>query len=160
MPRTLNDFSMQKVFPPSGKYHVSVTGIEKGKSAKKQTPQITVTFSDGEIEFDDNLFVTLKTIPRLALFAKRVCGMDKKTVLPDDDEQAATIIAKHIMANSVGKKCIVMIEESEEQYIAESGLDIGKTKTIKKRRVAYNGYYRDEAAPDHNGANGEDNLPF
>jgi hypothetical protein len=140
MPRTVNDFSMNRVFPPAGKYSVEIIGIEKGKSKKKGTPQITLIFSDGESEFDDNLFVTEKTIPRLCLVAKRVCLMDEKTILPDSDIDAANLVAKFIMENALGKKCIVKIEETEEQYMAENGPDIGRTKTIKKRRVAYNGY--------------------
>ena len=140
MPRTVNDFSMNRVFPPAGKYSVEIIGIEKGKSKKKLTPQITLIFSDGESEFDDNLFVTEKTIRRLCLVAKRVCLMDEKTELPDKNIDAANMVAKFIMENALGKKCIVKIEETEEQYIAENGPDIGTRRTIKKRRVAYNGY--------------------
>jgi hypothetical protein len=164
MPRTVNDFSMQRTFPPAGWYSVEIIGVEKGLSAKKKTPQITLIFSDGESEFDDNLFVTEKTIPRLCLVAKRVCGMDEKTVLPDSDIEAANTVAKYICEHANGKKCRVRIEENEEKYMVESGPDIGQTKSIKKRRVAYNGYERyvenhvDTGAPVT--GHGEPPLPF
>lgn len=162
MPRTLNDFQMQSVFPPVGKYQVSIISVEKGKSATKQTPQITLTFDDGENIYSDNLFVTPKTIPRLALVAKRVCLMDEKTVLPDDDMEAANIIAKFIMQNALHKQCIVKIEENEESFIPTSGPDVGKTKTIKKRRVAYNGYERftGEPLPQSTTTPQQDDMPF
>ena len=159
MSRTVSDFSMQRVFPPAGKYSVKIVSVEKGFSAKKKTPQITLVFSDGENEFDDHLFVTEKTIPRLCLVAKRVCLMDEKTILPDKDIDAANAVAKYIMENANGKCCVVRIEETEEQFIAESGPDIGQKKIVKKRRVAYNGYekYSDELPPrNEDGAE----LPF
>jgi hypothetical protein len=140
MPRTLNDFSMQRVFPAPAKYPVNIISVEKGFSKNKRTPQITLVFSDGENEFDDQLFVTEKTIPRLCLVAKRVCLMDEKTELPDVDIDAANMVARFIMSNALGKKCIVRIEENEETIIIDNGPNIGQKKTIKRRRVAYNGY--------------------
>jgi hypothetical protein len=156
MPRTLNDFSMQRAFPPAGKYSVNIVSVEKGLSLKKKTPQITLGFSDGENEFDDQLFVTEKTIPRLCLVAKRVCLMDEKTTLPDSDIDAANMIARHIMDNALGKKCVVKIEENEEIIMVERGPDAGTKKTIKRRRVAYNGY---EKYTEPRQA-GEDEMPF
>jgi hypothetical protein len=69
--------------------------------------------------------------------------MDKKTILPDKDIDAANTVAKYIMENANGKNCVVRIEETEESFIAESGPDIGQKKTVKKRRVAYNGYEKE-----------------
>ena len=159
---------MQCEFPQPGKYPVSIISIEKGFSSVKKTPQITVWFSDGENEFNDNLFVTEKAIPRLALFAKRVCLMDEKTMLPDDDKECKLVIARHIMENSVGKKCIVTIEENIEQYIVEKGPDVGQTKNIKKRRVAFRGFDRmpiytpgeDKGEHAPNVEEPKDGLPF
>ena len=163
MARTLNDFGMQRIFPPPAKYPVTVIGVEKGISQKKKTPQITLIFSDGENEFDDQLYVTEKTIPRLALVAKRVCGMDEKTELPDSDIDAANFLASEIMQTVKGKDCIVRIEETEEIIIPETGPDAGRKKTIKRRRVAFNGYERYvEQAPDRPqpGTDASDDLPF
>jgi hypothetical protein len=155
MPRTLNDFSMQRVFPAAGRYQVNIISIEKGVSKQKKTPQITLVFSDGENEFDDQIYVTEKTIPRLCLVAKRVCLMDEKTQLPDVDIDAANMVAKYIMSNALGKKCIVKIEENEETIIIDNGPNIGQKKTIKRRRVAYNGYER-YVEPQA----GSDDMPF
>jgi hypothetical protein len=165
MPRTLNDFSMQRSFPAPGKYAVNVIGVEKGLSKKKRTPQITLIFSDGENEFDDQLFMTEKTLPRLCIVARRVCLMDEKTVLPDIDIDAANMVAKFIMENAVGKNCVVKIEENEETIIIEKGPDIGQKKTIKRRRVAYNGYERyvekqQETPTTPNSKPPDDDLPF
>lgn len=159
---------MQCEFPPVGKYPVLITSIEKGFSNVRKTPQITVWFSDGISEFNDNLYVTEKAIPRLALFAKRVCLMDEKTQLPDEDKECKLVIARYIMENSVGKKCVVTIEENEETYIPTSGPDIGVPKKIKKRRVAFRGYDRYiENEPGQNinepklqSNNNNDDLPF
>jgi hypothetical protein len=155
MSRTVSDFGMQRIFPPAGRYPVSITGIEKGFSQKKKTPQITLVFSDGEVEFDDNLFVTEKTIPRLCLVARRVCGMPDTTAVPDADIDAANFVAKYIMDNALGKKCIVKIDETEETILVEKGPDAGRKKTIKRRRVAYSGY---EKYTERNP--GEDEMPF
>ena len=104
MSRTVNDFSMKRSFPPAGKYSVKIVSVEKGFSAKKKTPQITLVFSDGENEFDDHLFVTEKTIPRLCLVAKRVCLMDEKTILPDKDIDAANLPVVQIRLHGKWRK--------------------------------------------------------
>lgn len=142
MARTVNDFSMQRDFPPPGKYQVSVISAEKGFSSQKKTPQLTLVFSDGESEFDDNLYVTEKTVSRLAMVAKRVCGMDDKFSLPDGNLDAAKVLANYIFENVKGKRCIVKIEENEEFYVVESGPEAGRSKSKMKRRVAFNGYER------------------
>ncbi len=165
MSRTLNDFNMQCVFPPPAKYRVSVLTVEKGVSSQKKTPQITVWFTDGENEFNDNLFVTEKAIPRLALFAKRVCLMDEKTALPDSDKECMVVIAKYIMENSIGKKCIVTIEENEESFVITQGPEVGQTRKGKKRRVAFRGFDRwieQEPGQDLNEPlpQGQSDLPF
>jgi hypothetical protein len=152
-------------FPQEGKYLVQIIGVEKGVSSKKKTPQINLVFTTGEDCFDDNLFVTPKTLSRLCLVAKRVCKMNRTTVLPDDDNEASIFVAKFIMANALHKQCYVTIESNQETYVVEQGPDIGQTKTINKRRVAFKGY--DEYVerqpgeePKHEQKSPEDDLPF
>lgn len=145
--------------PPKGKYNCVVIGIDKGLSQQKKTPYIEPTLSTGEEDFTDQLYVTEKTIGRLCLFAKRVCGMPDDFSLSDDDKSAVNEIAKFIMENAIGKNCIVTIEENEEKFIPKTGPDIGRTITKMRRRVGFNGY----AKPSEHGtiktATDED-LPF
>ena len=126
--------------PPKGKYVCTVLNVVAGKSAQKKTPQIEVTFSNGEYEFPDQFYITNKTLGRLCLFAMRVCGMSRTEPLPDDNLEAAKYVANFIMKNAIDKKCVVTIEEREEKYMPATGPDAGRMKSIMRRRVPMNGY--------------------
>lgn len=142
MPRTANDikFGGGYNFPPIGKYPCTVVSVLNDVSAQKKTPFIDVTFSTGDYEFPDQLYVTDKTLGRLCMFATRVCGMPRETRLPDADTEAVKFLANYIMQNAIGKRAIVIVEENEEKYMPTSGPDAGRTLTKKRKRVAFRGY--------------------
>lgn len=141
MSRTAGDVPIGGgTMPPKGKYVCTVLNTVSGRSAKKKTPQIEITLSNGEYEFADQLYVTDKTLPRLCLFAIRVCGMSRTEPLPDDNLEAAQQVAKFIMANALDKKCIVTVDENDEKFMPEKGPDAGRVITIKRRKVPMNGY--------------------
>jgi len=126
--------------PEVGRHNCEIISTKFIESKEKKTPGIEITMTNGITKFTDTIYVTAKTINRLSLFAKRVCEMDENTTIPDDDLQAANFIGNFIMHNGAGKKCIVTIAEYEEKFIPTYGPDMGRTKTIKKRKVAFNGY--------------------
>jgi hypothetical protein len=140
MSRTLGDIPFGKGFPPKGKHCCTVLDATKGKSKNKGTPQITLLLSNGETEFTDDLYVTEKTLGRLCLVAKRVCGMPDDFQLPDNDLDASNEVARFIMSNVCGKNCVVTIEENDETFIPTDGPDIGRPVTRKRKRVSFNGY--------------------
>lgn len=159
--RTVSNISIGSTMPPKGKYNCSVVAIDKGVSSNKKTPYIEPTLSTGEDDFTDQLYVTPKTIGRLSLFARRVCGMPDDFPLSDDDTAAANELAKFIMQNAVGKSCIVTIEENEEMFIPTTGPDAGRTKVKLRRKVAFKGYERfEEPLPPSSNTTPEDDLPF
>ncbi len=168
MSRTLNDLpSANRGCPPKGEYVSTITGAISGRSKTKKTPQIELTISNGDFDFSDTLFVTEKTISRLALVAKRVANMKEDYELPDDDLECANELAKYIMQNIIGKRCVVVIEENEESFIPERGPDMGRKITKIRRRVAFNGYKELPATEGDAGGDdidipdrGPDNLPF
>ena len=166
MARTVGDIPTGGVnFPPVGKHLCTVINVTSGKSAKKQTPQIEVAWSNGEMEFPDQLYITDKTLSRLCMFAMRVCGMSRTEVLPDEDMEAVKHVANFIMKNTIGKKAFVNIDEKEEKFVPESGPDAGRMKTVKRRRVAFPvGYeeYKEPEAPqgDMQEQPPEEQLPF
>lgn len=166
MSRTVGDIPVGMGFPAKGKHNCIVTDAIKGKSKKKFTPQITLTLSNGETEFTDDLFVTEKTLRRLCLVAKRVCGMPDDFPLPDGDLDASNEVAKYIMANVINKECIITIEENEESFIPTSGPDMGRPVKVMRKRVAFNGYEKFvEQEEPHTATNGSTEandkyLPF
>lgn len=150
-------------FPPKGKYQCKVIALSKGKSPSKKTPFIELTLTTGEDDFSDQLYITDKAIGRLCLVARRVCDMPDTFEIPDNDNEAVNLIAKFICENALEKECIVTIEENEESFIPTSGPDIGRTKTILKRRVAFRGYdrYISSQISDTSNSNiEEEDLPF
>lgn len=164
MARTLDDMpSANRGFPNPGEHECVVLSAVAGRSKTKKTPQIELCLSTGERDFEDQLFVTLKTISRLSLVAGRVAGMPKDYQLPDDDSECANVLAKYIASNVVGKRCIVVIEESEETWIPESGPDMGRKMTRMRRRVAFGGYKKIDPKQEHQKEETQpenDDLPF
>jgi len=145
MPRTINDIpDAGPQMPPAGRHLCKVLGHEKGRSSKKQTPQLELTLTNGECVFTDQLYVTGGAIRRLAMVAKRVCDSPEDFELPEDDGEAANAIASFIAETIDGKKCVVIVEENPEEFIAESGPDLGKKIQVMRRRVAFAGYERHE----------------
>jgi hypothetical protein len=140
--RTAGSISMGSSMPAAGKYACQVISVEKGTSSKSNTPFIEPMFTTGEDDFSDQLYVTPKTLGRLLLFAKKVCGMQDSFELPDDDMEASKSVANFIMKNALGKQCFVTIEEIEEKFMPSTGPDAGRTIIQKKRKVAFRGYDR------------------
>jgi hypothetical protein len=162
--RTAGQINVGSVMPAPGKYTCVVIGIEKGLSKERKTPFVQPTFTDGEYEFNDSLYVTPNTIGRLCMFAKRVCLMPDDFELPDGDTEAARVLAKFIMENALNKKCIVVVEEQEEKFMPTTGEDAGRTITKKRRRIAFNGYkkYEEQTRQEDNNEPplDDDDLPF
>lgn len=149
---------MGSAMPPKGRYEFEVVGIEKGVSTgEKKTPYIEVTMISSEHEFSDQIYVTEKTLSRLCLFAKRICGMPDTFELPDGDKEASNVVARFIMENALGKCGIVTVEENEEKFMPSSGPDAGRMVSKMRRRVAFNGYQKMEIK---NNQQKEDDLPF
>lgn len=156
--RTAGSIPMGMNFPPKGQYNCLVVDISKGTSKEKKTPYVEPIFTTGEYEFNDQLYVTPKTIGRLSLFARKVCNMPDDHEIPDDDKDAANALAKYIMENAANKKCIVTIDEFIEKFIPVSGPDMGRTVEKTRRRVAFRGYDR---MPENQSINiDDDDLPF
>lgn len=158
--RTVSSISMGMNFPPKGQYNCLVIGISKGTSQNKKTPYVEPMFITEEYEFNDQLYVTPKTVGRLSLFARKVCNMPDDYELPDDDSEAANTLAKYIMENAVNKNCIVTIDEFTEKFIPTTGPDMGRTVEKTRRRVAFRGYNRIEENIIQQTDISDDELPF
>lgn len=172
MPRTAGSIPIGgNNIPPKGKYNCVVNATITGRSAQKKTPyvELLLTTDDG-IDFSDQVYVTGKALNRLCLVARRVCGMPDDFEIPDDNDEAAKTVANYIVKNVPGKMCLVTVEENDEKYMPQSGPDAGRTITIKKRRVSFNGYDKpiitepqpEIATPqgDMAGQQQEEELPF
>ena len=157
--RTAGSITMGMVFPPKGKYNCLVIGVEKGVSQNKKTPYVEPVFSSGEFEFNDQLYVTPKTIGRLSHFARKVCNMSDDYELPDNDIEASHALAKFIMDNALNKKCVVTIDEFTEKFIPLSGPDMGRTIEKTRRRVAFRGYEKIQEDAQQETVS-DDDLPF
>lgn len=128
--------------PPPGDYLCQCVEVKKDKSHERQTPFIFLRWNGtgGEI-ITDNLYVTVGTIPRLALVALRVCGMEKDHDLPEKVGARAAYLATYILKHIEGKSAVVIVDE--EEY-TPPGKD-----TITRNRVAYAGYETpQEGAPE------------
>ena len=144
MPRRLDDIPTGSNWPPAGEYACRCMLVEAGSSARKQTPFVSLTWQteDAEYVFNDDIYVTPKTLKRLVLVAKRVCNAADEMELPDDDGQAAKDLARFIYDNAQGKRCMVEVVEYIEKYMPESGDNMGVLQEVKKHRVSFNGYNR------------------
>jgi len=149
MPRTAGDIPMpsDNRWPPAGKYLATCIGVRKWRSPNKHTPAVMLTWRtpDDQFNFEDAVYVTEKTVPRLNLVAQRVCGMPDETELPDDNLEAARFLALHIFDHAHGRQAIVTIDEHAEQYMDEN---TGQKKTRTVRRVAFAGYEAVEESTD------------
>jgi hypothetical protein len=153
--------------PPVGKIEAVCLDAKIETSKNKKTPYIRLTLEspDGQFNWTDDVFCTVKAIRRVALVAKHICGFNDE--LPDNDSDALGILTDFIVANIIGKHAIVTIEEKSEIFIPESGPDMGRKVTVIKKRVAFSGYAKPEVtAPVVEGEKKEtvkddkDNLPF
>ena len=137
--RKISDLQ-DKESPPAGTMRAICIRAGMQQSKKKKTPYIELTWEDSESKFQwtDSVFCTVKAISRLAIVADRVCGFDSE--LPDDNNDAMGVMTDYVIENAIGKKALVTIEEKEEIYIPESGPDMGRKITIKRKRVAFGGY--------------------
>jgi hypothetical protein len=130
----------EKEMPSVGKHNCIITSADMGESKNKKTPYLELTMTNGEVEFSDCLFLTPKALNRLLMVSKRVCNINEETELPDNDMEACRFLANYIQDNIIGKHASITIAEFEEKFIPESGQDMGRMKTIFKRKVAFNGY--------------------
>jgi hypothetical protein len=155
MPRTVGDIPTGSNDPPPvGPIEAKCFKAEKWTSPVKGTKAVMLHWQagDGAYEFTDAVFVTTKAIGRLSLVAQRVCGMPKDTALPDDDAQAAAMLAKYILDNAAGRSAIVTIEEQVEEFIYSEGVNVGKKGTKTRKKVAFSGYAPiPHDAPGHEG---------
>jgi len=151
MGRTAGDVPVAtgSIMPVVGSHTCRCTGTEVGKSKVKKTPYLRLNWCtrDGQAFYDD-LYVTGKALSRLNLVASRVCEIPSDTPLPDSDAEAAKALANYIVAHIQGKDAVVLVEEKDESFISESGDNIGQKVTVKRRRVAFAGYAKYEAAND------------
>ena len=155
MTRTLGDINTgSREFPPiGGPYKSRCRSAKPWESPAKKTPAVRLLWvtADGVYKYDDVAYVTGKALSRLILIAKRVCNAPPTMELPDNDRQAAEILAEYIIDNAGGKWAMVSIEQ-QGQY----------------RRVGYRGYETCEQEPRDDGLNDagkpsddeDDDLPF
>ncbi len=144
MPRTLGDVPDAKsaMWPPAGWHPCRIVGATKWISPKKKTPAVMLALAtmDGAFEFEDPIFITAKAINRVALVARRVCGLPDITALPDDGDEAVKQLANHILTTAIGKQCMVEIEVQKFDEMQTDGPDIGKMKTKTFHNVSFAGY--------------------
>jgi len=142
--RNIDSF-LEKPWPPVGKIEATCLNAKLLTSKTKKTPYINITWENptGEYQWNDGVFCTVKALSRLALVAKHVCGF--KEELPDNDDEAMGILTDFILANIIGKRSTVTIEEKEEIFIPESGPDMGRKVTSMRKKVAFSGYEKTEA---------------
>ena len=144
MPRNFGDMSEGSggSFPPAGKHICRCIKATAWTSPKKKTPaaKLILATRDGVHQFEDAVFATPKALWRLVLVARRLCGMPPDATVPDDNAEAAKVLARYIVDNAVGKDALVTIEERDETYIVTEGPDQGQKKTVKRRKVGGSGY--------------------
>lgn len=143
MARTLGDMpeSSKSNFPSPGRHLCRCVKAVAWKSPKKGTPAAMLTLATrGGDQFEDAVFATPKALWRLVLVARRLCGMPAETEVPENDAEAAKVLARYIVDNATGQDAFVTIEERDETYMVTDGPDQGQKKTIKRRRVAAAGY--------------------
>jgi hypothetical protein len=166
MSRNVDSF-LEKPMPPVGKIEAVCLDAKVETSKTKHTPYVRLTWESPDCQFNwtDDIFCTVKAIRRVALVAKHVCGFNGE--LPDNNDDALGVLTDFIVANAIGKRSIVTIEEKSEIYIPETGPDMGRKKEIMKKRVAFSGYAKPEATvPVDEGEKKEtkkeevDQLPF
>jgi hypothetical protein len=173
MARTASDIGVPSGnrWPPTGKRNCICIEASKQRSKQKKTPCVHLKFRsfNGEYEFSDDVWVVAKGLKRLNLVAQRLCNLPEEFALPDDDLEAARLLANYIHDNAKGKRATITIEENEEKYMVESGPEKGLQKKITRKRVAFAGYDRlreqegestqDEYPTDDSDFGGED-VPF
>lgn len=144
MSRNIDSF-LEKPWPPVGKIEATCLNAKLLTSKNKKTPYINLTWENltGEYQWNDGVFCTVKAIRRLAIVAKHVC--DFKEELPDNDDDAMGILTDFILANIIGKRSVITIEEHEEIFIPESGPDMGRKVKTMRKKVAFSGYDKPEA---------------
>jgi len=144
MSRNIDSF-LEKPWPPVGPIEATCLSAKLLTSKNKKTPYINLTWENptGEYQWSDGVFCTVKAIRRLALVAKHVC--DFKEELPDSDDDAMGLLTDFILANIIGKRSAVTIEEHEEIFIPESGPDMGRKVKSMRKKVAFSGYAKPEA---------------
>lgn len=143
MSRNIDSF-LEKPWPPVGKIEATCLDAKLLTSKTKKTSYIKLTWENptGEYQWSDRVFCTVKAVRRLALVAKHICGFTAE--LPDSDDDAMGILTDFILANIIGKRSLVTIEEKEEIFIPESGPDMGRKVTTMKKKVAFSGYEKPE----------------
>lgn len=143
MSRNIDDISTGDYnFPDAGKHECRCMKAEMIKSKNKGSSGLELTWAtvDGESQFTDTLWVTVKAIGRLAIVAKKLCPEARGLQLDDDDAKAIWELTDYILEHITGVNAIVEIMEYTETFIHESGDKIGQKETRTKKRVAFSGY--------------------
>jgi hypothetical protein len=116
--------------------------------------EVVWEWEDGS--FKDRLYITERTVGRLAGFVKALIPPSEPMSLPDDDRQAASVLGDYIADNAAGVRASVEIIDRTDQD--------GKLR----RQVSFRGYKLLSGAPNRPAATetpppastGDDNLPF
>jgi len=128
MPRTIGDISDGDIqWPNDGWCVARCISAVPSRSKKKKTPGVQIIWRTVRDEsFPDTLFVTGKALGRLALVAKRLCEWPDDRELPDDDLEAARVLARFICDTLPGRDAEVEIASHEETFMYESGPKVGQ----------------------------------
>lgn len=129
-------------------------------TADHGTPYVAVEWEWSGGVFADRLYVSGKALGRLAAFIKRLCPPDDDMDLPDDNDDAAMVMAEWIATNGTGISAGVEIVERPDRE--------GKLR----RQVSFAGYRAgsgevdppppgdDEPGEQTPPEDEDDNLPF
>lgn len=130
MSRTIEDVAVVNEMPPVGTHRCKCAAVVPGQSKNKGTPQLTLTWAWAGGTFQDDAYITPKTINRLAVIAQHICAFPKAHPLPDDDMECANYLATYIEQNIVGRSAMVTVAE-------ETNSDPTKPP---RRKVTFGGY--------------------
>lgn len=149
-------------WPEPGWITVLVTGAEEVTRGQNQTPALQIRFAtdDAAYVFADNVFLTPRSVGRLALVAWKLCGLDSQDSLPDDNDSTISYLTEYIKGN-LPESVDVLVEEKPDR------------KGTLRKNVAFSGYRNPvgdggkpesvaepEPEPTGTNADGDTDLPF
>ena len=144
MARTAGSVGMPSnlTWPPAGWWLATCLSAERWRSPKKKTAAVMLHWvtPDSAYEFEDPIFVTGRAVRRLNLVAQRVCGMPSDTPLDENDDAAASFLARYILDHATGKQAEVCIEIQKRTFMYESGPRIGQKGEQDQHKVSFGGY--------------------
>lgn len=130
MSRTIDQVAVVIEMPPIGTHECKCVKCEPGESKNTHTPQLRLSFECDHGTFSDDVYITPKTVNRLAIIAQRICLFPKDAPLPDDDFDCANHLATYIEQNIVGRMARVTIGEEKSNDPAKP----------PRRKVTFGGY--------------------